>query len=218
MTSNIRHHGRQGPRCRHARLARVSLGLLPKKAILVVGEGRETEPNYFRGLYGEQAVRDRFHVVIKRGIGFRASAVVELAIGQKAKGDYDQIYCVIDVEDVARRDDLSKAGTLARKHNITLILSNPCFEVWLLSHFERTSRSFVDAAAAAEAVSRHWQTRFGNAYSKGDEKIYRRLKNLTDHAIGNARNVREVDHGNRPVVDCNSSTDVYKLVCLLLDR
>ncbi|MCX5772018.1 MAG: RloB family protein [Candidatus Hydrogenedentes bacterium] len=191
---------------------------MKKRAILIVGEGRETEPNYFRGLYGEEAVRDRFHAVIKRGIGFCASAAVNLAIGEKAKSDYDQVYCVVDVEDVARRDDLSKAVTLARKHSITLILSNPCFEVWLLSHFERTSRSFVDAAAAAEAVSRHWQAKFGNPYSKGDKQIYQRLKNLTDHAIGNARNVREVDHGNGLIVDCNSSTDVYKLVCLLLGR
>jgi hypothetical protein len=218
MINPNRHHCGEDRLGRRERLVRRSLGLVKKRAILIVGEGRETEPNYFRGLYGEQAVRDRFHVVIKKGIGFRASAVVELAIMQKTKGDYDQVYCVVDVEDVARRDDLSKAVTLARKHNITLMLSNPCFEVWLLSHFERTSRSFVDAAAAVEAVSRHWQAGFRIAYSKGDEQIYQRLKNLTDHAIGNARNVREVDHGNRPVVDCNSSTDVYKLVCLLLGR
>jgi hypothetical protein len=218
MTGPIRHHGGQGPRGRRSQLARVSLKLMPKKAILVVGEGRETEPNYFRGLYGEQAVRDRFHVVIKKGIGFCASAAVNLAVREKGKGDYDQVYCVVDVEGIAHRDDLRSAITLARKHKINLILSNPCFEVWLLAHFERTCRSFADAAAAVQVLSAHSQRKCGKAYSKSDEQIYHLLKGFTEQALVNARTVREKDHNSGPVADCNSSTEVDKLVSLLLGK
>jgi hypothetical protein len=47
---------------------------------------------------------------------------------------YDELWCVVDVDQFS---DLEKAAALARKGRIrtTLIVSNPCFELWLLLHF-----------------------------------------------------------------------------------
>jgi len=188
----------------------------PKKTVLIVCEGQETEPNYFRGLKKNARVSSAYRVVVKKGIGFSATAAVKKAIELKKQGDYDLTYCVVDVEGPHRRQaDLRKTLALARSNNIRAILSNPSFEVWFLAHFERTCRSFKDANAVIVVLNSHWQKHWHQEYRKSDEQIYRRLADRTTTAITNAKAVREKDHGNRPVKDCNSSTEVDKLVRLL---
>jgi len=53
----------------------------------------------------------------------------------------------MDVEGPSHRDSLEKAVKLLKENGITLCLSNPAFEVWLLAHFKRVTRSFKDCNA-----------------------------------------------------------------------
>ncbi|SFD28487.1 RloB-like protein [Streptomyces aidingensis] len=61
------------------------------------------------------------------------SQVVRHAAKRRASssGDYDQTWCVVDVDEYR---DLEHATALAREENVELVVSNPCFEVWLLLH------------------------------------------------------------------------------------
>ena len=62
----------------------------------------------------------------------------------------DVILCVLDTESletIQAKEDLAAARQEAVHNGITLYLSNPAFEVWLLAHFRRTSRSFKDCDA-----------------------------------------------------------------------
>ncbi|MFE7634646.1 RloB family protein [Kitasatospora sp. NPDC057518] len=62
------------------------------------------------------------------------SQVVDHAVflrGQ-AEGEYDEVWCVLDVDDF---QDLGQAVAEARRKNIEVAFSNPCFELWLLLHF-----------------------------------------------------------------------------------
>jgi RloB-like protein len=43
------------------------------------------------------------------------------------------VWCVFDVDDHTRFDD---AVQMARDNGIELAVSNPCFELWLLLHFQ----------------------------------------------------------------------------------
>ncbi|MGH3940412.1 MAG: RloB family protein, partial [Pseudonocardiaceae bacterium] len=45
-------------------------------------------------------------------------------------------WCVFDVEWPKNHPNLKQAIQLARDHNIRLAISNPCFELWLILHFE----------------------------------------------------------------------------------
>ncbi|MBE3038987.1 MAG: RloB domain-containing protein [Chloroflexi bacterium] len=212
---------RKSRRCRSRKdgfkRRRPSAGLEPKKTVLIVGEGRETEPNYFRGLAKEEAVTDGFRVVVKKGIGFSAKDAVKRTIDLKKESDFDFVYCVVDVEGPHRRDaDLREACELARKKKITLILSNPSFEVWFLAHFERTCQSFLTADHVIDALKPHWQRHCTQDYRKNDQGVYARLADRRMTAVANARAVRQQDHRNRPVKDSNSSTEVDTLVAHLL--
>jgi len=222
MTRGARKSGRL--RSVDNKVRRVPLGYSRKSRILIVGEGQETEPNYFYGLKQEDEVRARFAVTVKPGPGLSPVRIVECALAHvqraQARSDedrYDEVWCVLDVEGPSKRGLLQQAVGLAREHGIQLCLSNPCFEVWLLSHFTRLARAFHDGPAAEKALSQHWRQRFGSDYHKADERIYDRLRPFRDTALDNARFIRERSHRqDRPLAECNSATEVYRLVSHLL--
>lgn len=187
----------------------------PKKTVLIMGEGRKTEPYYFHGLKKDARVSSVFHVVVKGCDGASPMAAVEKAVKERELADYDYSYCVLDVE-CPPRPDLSQALALAGKKKITAILSNPCFEVWFLAHFKRTCQPFNSADAAIKELNKHWQKQSKSKYDKSDRNVYEHLSDRTGQALENARAVREKDHKNGPVENCNSSTEVDKLVGHLL--
>ena len=187
-------------------------------------EGRETEPNYFRALRNEPSVHKKFAVTVKKGRGGSRLDIVRQAVEEKEQGggEFDETWCVLDVEhphSIDAQDDLAQAVDLGRRNEIRLAFSNPSFEVWLLAHFLRSSRSFPGCGAVVVELNKQWNRHLGQAapYDKSDEKIYSRLAGLTRQAIDNARAVRENDHaGEADILKCNSATDVYLLVERLL--
>jgi hypothetical protein len=202
---------------------RTSRGLALKVTVLIVGEGRETEANYFNGLKRLDEVSARFTITVKRGRGSNPESVVQEAIGHKQVAerrseDYDEVWCVLDVEGPDKRESLGKARTLANQNGIRLCLSNPSFEVWFLAHFVRTRRSFRDGAAVIVELNRHWPRVSAAAYNKSDEQVFERLEGLLEEGVRQAKAVRENDHHEADTADCNSSTEVYRLVEHLLGR
>jgi hypothetical protein len=221
----MKRRGREGGRKRtraENTLRRRSGHRPPRIRVLIVCEGKETEPNYFRALREEEAVRRRFSVVVQKGKGGSCLTVVQQAVAEQQKAaarqeDYDEVWCVFDVERAGQREQVTKARTLADRHGIRLALSNPSFEVWLLAHFVRTKKSFGDCDEVIKELNKHWQREFGQDYEKNDEQLYMRLASRTQTAIDNARKVREQDWGSScDIIDCNSATDVYLLVEHLL--
>jgi len=224
MSRGVRKTGRIRSRLRNGAPARVSIRRPIKRTVLIVGEGKETEPNYFRGLKQEDAVKARFAVTVKKGPGWSPVRIVEHAINLKnaatSRGeDYDEIWCVLDVEGHTKRQSLNKAADMARENGITLCLSNPCFEIWLLSHFERKARAYYDCDAVVVRLNTFWQKHHRQDYRKNDDQIYYRVSDHTQAAIYNAQWVSENHHRDRPnTADCNSSTEVYRLVGHLLGQ
>ena len=193
-----------------------------KTKVLIVGEARETEPNYFRGLVREDAVTHKFAVSVKKGRGLSAEAAVEQAITlqQQARSreeTYDEVWCMLDTEGPANRASLGRAARAAEENEITPCLSNPCFEVWLLAHFEKRGRSYQDCDGVIGQLNKHWNRCFKQAYEKNDGRVYHRVSGLTATAIANARWVRETHHrAKADMADCNSATEVYLLVQKLI--
>lgn len=103
-------------------------------ALLVACQGTVTEPGYLNMLKNH----------------FRAPAITILAkakdpvklvqeVAQKVnKEEFDQAFVLIDVDD-SPADQIHRAISLCQKSKrpIELIVSNECFEVWLLAHFCR---------------------------------------------------------------------------------
>ncbi|MGC1272431.1 MAG: RloB family protein [Planctomycetaceae bacterium] len=183
--------------------------------VLIVCEGRETERNYFDQLKREDIVAERFTVTVKKGSGGTREQIAGNAVDRKGDSpdEYDEVWCVMDIEDSSHRGSLIKALKRLRENEIEACLSNPSFEVWYLAHFERTAKAFSGCNAVVLALNTHWKKQFNREYDKSDKSNYRRISNWTSKAIEHAQWVRETHHTeSTETCDCNSSTEVYRLV------
>ncbi|MFF5086324.1 RloB family protein [Streptomyces niveus] len=127
------------------------------KKILIVAEGVKTEPQYFEGLASHlnaQAV----HVISVKPIGTGRDplSVVREADQRRRQeeqnGDaFDSVWCVVDVDSHAT---LPSACDLASRNSLSIAVSSPCFEIWLLWHFEE-HRAWVTAQALAAKLKKH---------------------------------------------------------------
>lgn len=195
----------------------------PKPRVLIVCEGKETEPKYFDGLCREQGVRDRFSVKIVPGDGKTPLTALRKALRHVQAAErhsalrFAEVWCIFDVEQAGENPQLDEARKVASENHFPVALSNPAFEVWILSHFERTAAAFIKCDKVIDRLNKHWQREFGGEYEKSDRDLYRRLRDHTTEAVENAKWVREQHFAGQPdTARCNSSTEVYRLVERLL--
>lgn len=189
-----------------------------RRRILIVCEGRETERNYFDHMKREGWAKDSLAITVKRGRGGSREQIAQFAVDRKAEATapYDEVWCVMDVEHQSDRASCDQALRKLQDNGIEPCLSNPAFEVWFLSHFQKTTKSYLDCAAVVRDLNPCWKSHFAREYDKADSSILRQLSALTTAAIENAQWGREEYHANRPIRDCNAATDVYRFVKRLL--
>ena len=113
-----------------------------KPLILIVTEGRVTEPEYLNG-FVKAAQNPRVQIKVVEGAG------VPMTIVRKAKDEkqeaeerakhkdddnerYDEVWCVFDVDD---HPNIPAAKQMAIANDLRLAVSNPCIELWLWLHF-----------------------------------------------------------------------------------
>ena len=193
-----------------------------KKTILIVCEGKETEPNYLNGFKRLDAVKEHYAIRIIKGQGGSQLQIARNAVKQNKKHGKDECWCVIDTERLNNPEtvqDFNDAIKLLNDNGIEAAVSNPSFEVWLIAHFERTSRTFNDSDAAEAYLNTRFQNNFDRDYDKNLEELFDLLKDRVDNAIQNARNVLKHDHGEAAgVARCNSSTDVQEMIFKLKNK
>ncbi|MFB2768241.1 RloB family protein [Pelatocladus sp. BLCC-F211] len=100
-----------------------------RKRFLIVCEGEETEPNYFRSF------RTPGLVIAVHGIGANPSRLVEKAKELHSQDEYDQIWCVFD-RDSWSKQDFNNAIQNAKVQGFDVAYSNEAFELWYILHFE----------------------------------------------------------------------------------
>lgn len=98
---------------------------------LVVTEGTVTEVQYLHMLQ-QQLPRNAASLKLI-GEGFDPLRVVKRALRERKDGDYSWTVCLVDYDN---HETLQDALRLASKKNIRVLVSNPCFELWLLWHLE----------------------------------------------------------------------------------
>ncbi len=192
----------------------------PKKRILILCEGGETEPNYFNGLKRDKAQRSRlaalrievYDSVKNTGRELVIEAKHLKTIARREKNPYDDVWVVID------RDGYTKHPQTfdqAKANKIKIAFSSISFEFWILLHYAYTTRSF----SKADDLIRYLKSSHMADYDKTDDN-YSKLKELTPDAIQHAERVREyfksdLERGKK-VYEMNPYTDIDILVDKLL--
>ncbi|MCD4738008.1 MAG: RloB family protein [Anaerolineae bacterium] len=131
----------------------------PRQCILIVCEGRQTEPNYFEALRYELKLTS-VEVKVVTESGSAPINVVESALRLRRQRErdvrkkrtselkFDAVWCVFDRE--TPQDNLSfpRAVDKATSNQLELAVSTPAFEYWYLLHFIDTDRPFRDGGGA----------------------------------------------------------------------
>jgi len=184
------------------------------RTILVVTEGGKTEPIYLCGLRGRLKLNAAdIHII--NAPGTDALTVVEEAISLRDQRKrevkhgctvpFDSAWAVFDSERADNNPRLHNALQLARSREISVALSNPCFEFWILLHDKYTTAPFINCA---EVISRI-KAEFNPGYKKNDPAVSAYLPKI-QIAVRNSERCRihHVTSGS----DGNPSTGVDLLV------
>lgn len=130
------------------KLIKRSFGKRDAKIFLISTEGTETEPRYFEALRNNRII-DRFRVVVevigtpKETNDSAPEYVIQRLAEAKAEHhltDIDECWLVLDVDRWGDKK-LSDVTKQAHQSGYGLAVSNPCFEVWLLLHFQENAPS-----------------------------------------------------------------------------
>jgi hypothetical protein len=187
----------------------------PRACVLVVCEGAKTEPQYFNGLRHKLRLSTLEVEVVGKECGSAPVSVVREAVRLRKERladhlwpDYDEIWCVIDVEAPQPHATLQQALRQAADNGLNVALSNPCFEYWYVLHFERVGSSFNSKAEVVRRLKKHLPR-----YRESDEDVFETVYPHTDKAIKNAKNVLGSQwQSEDDPVRRNPSTDVFSVV------
>jgi len=217
----------------HRRKARKAEDLARKKAsrdpypkVLIVCEGEKTEPNYFSELKDHLELSST-NVVVTGECGSSPISVVEYALQlyelEQNSGDpFDKVFCVFDKDihetyqqaldkiSSANQQALDEIASEKPEDIIIATTSVPCFEYWLLLHFDYTTAPFR-GTGGKNACGRLIDElkKYMPAYQKGDESIFGQLLDKQPQAIAYAVNSLRAAERNG---NDNPSTKIHKLI------
>ena len=202
---------RRNSRERRGTPSRRSPGFEPFKRILLVCEGKETEPNYFEGLIADERLPS-VKVKIEPAAGNTLS-VVQRAVELKKVDNFDEAWAIFDKDDhpSSRFND---AFQLAAQERICIAYSNEAFELWFLLHF-----NLLTSALHRDMFFSKLNGYISGGYKKNDKHIFSKLKKHTNIAIKNAEKLIENhmdQNGNLNPLKDNPSTSVHELVRKLI--
>lgn len=154
---------------RELRVSAKQKGRLPTRAVIhVVCEDSRSAPKYFDAVQATAGIKSvSFRVHSSRGRS-APQQVLETAREvlrtitppekeEHGEGDRDSVYAMCDFDaEHHRQNAVAAERKRAANAGIRLLVSKPCFEVWILAHLEFTGMHFQDCRAVVEKVRYKW--------------------------------------------------------------
>lgn len=179
-------------------------------------EGEKTEIHYFKHLRSDLRIQ-KLQIKVNYSDDKNALGIVNYALNSlNRRRDYlpgDIIACVFD-RDQNSPEELERAKKLASQKGIEIIFSNPCFEFWILSHFECYKRSLEKEVLKSKLISSLGQ------YNKNDPLLYEKTKDHISDAIKFSKEVISMHENDGVEIisrDSNPSTLVHQLIEQIYD-
>ncbi len=186
--------------------------------VLIISEGGETEPTYFKTVIKKYNLRKENIIIIHSSSGSAPMSVAESTEKEIKKAEasgnpYDYVFCVFDRDEHENFDDacnkmLQACKDMENKDDV-LARSWPCFEYWLLSHYKFTRAPFIrkgnnsPCKTCLTELAKHIR-----GYEKNCANLGTLMDNL-DIAITNAKkSCKDADTTDQP----NPSSEVYKVL------
>ena len=194
--------------------------------VIIVCEGKKTEPIYFQHFKGRHkpirieiavnAAGKDYHALINEAVRVRNKYIAG------TESTYT-VWCVSDVDvdyktsdnQFERNAQLKRYYKEASEHGFRIALSNPCFEIWFLLHFTYTTVQIPNYDALKKILSKYLIN-----YEKNSD-AYDLLEGKLEDAMSNAKRLKEYHErqGKVDLVDgtVNPYTNVWELVDSIYD-
>ena len=188
-----------------------------RPVVIIICDGTKTEPIYFKNF----DKRDRPLDVKVVSSGKNYFDLIKKGIHEK-KGVESKctVWCVSDVDadpntpnyEASKNDQLKKYAKRAKEEGFQIAISNPCFELWYLLHFD----CYTGLMPTFKSVEKKLN---GAAHLPGYDKTkdyFTALSDKLDDAINNANKLKQYHEGlgvsDFMCVSTNPYTDVWQLV------
>ena len=183
-----------------------------KSKILIAAEGKnKTEKTYFSNF---EDGKKTYNITYARGNNTDPLKLVKMLIKEIDElkldlQDDDVAYCIFDTDvDPNKNKIIEEAIQLAKKNNIKIITSSPCFELWFLLHYDYTTAN-MDSEEVIKRLKEYYPK-----YEK-NINIYPDIIKEIDLAIDRAKKLEKYQTDNNRrigTVEANPNTEVYKIV------
>ena len=194
------------------------------KSILIVCEGAKTEPLYLNEIRTQYRLASSNVQILPSALGTEPAQIVDYAeqlfrSGDPAKGihpkSFDLVFVVFDRDShLTYHQALAKAAALNRKLRtedgervqFSAVVSVPCFELWLLLHFQNVQAP-MQRGAVYQALKQHLPD-----YDKGQGGHWQLTQHLLQVATERAQACALLTNAHNGV---EPYTDMHQLVATL---
>lgn len=197
-------------------LDRIEPTKLEKPTILIVCEGKNTEPSYFRQFRLTSAT------IKPIGEGYNTISLVNRALQLSKEKVYEQVWCVFDKDDFCN-NNFNNAIQIANANDFGVAYSNQAFEYWIILHFEDHQGGGMHRDDYDKKLNDLLKP-FGVSYDGKSskiitEEIFEILDGIDEKTgkerveIATTRSIRNlINHNSTPPALAESTTTVFKLV------
>ncbi len=181
------------------------------KRVLVVCEGEEKcSEHLYLWLYKQIFKLENFDIKIvpcgKKSDFHHITQKALECINKSEHNPYTHVFCVADADNekekykkVGEKIDGLKRQCAKQKVRVEVraIISNPCFEFWILLHFCYTTAFFKnDKDLKGEIDCQLNKSKKSEKYQKCDQKLYKIIVKRHEMALENAEQVQQVQEQN----------------------
>ena len=182
-----------------------------KSVIMLVYEGKnKTEHNYFKH-FNNRENKFRIEPVDSPETDIKGMADYAIKYAKKydIKSAYgDKIFCIFDLDiNKQKLEEYEQIRYNKKYKDINFIVSNPCFEIWFLFHFEE----HPPRLPSSEKVKKHLCKYVKNYEENIDVYEKYNLKSLLSKALTYANNKKD-SMKDKPLLDKNPYTQIPEVI------
>lgn len=183
-----------------------------KRVILVAYEGKnKTERHYFDSFKNQE--KDYTIKVVPGNetdpVNLVNQTIEKVKESRLVLEDDDRAFCIFDTDvNPSKNIQIMEAIELAKKNNIKIITSSPCFEIWFLLHYEYTTAN-LNNDELIKRLKGHY-----SKYTKNCN-MYPIIVDKTKEAYNNAKKLEQYQKDNNRFiqsVEANPHSDVYQII------
>lgn len=123
----------------------------------------------------------------------------------------DKAYCLVDADtNPIKNKQIEMADKIANESGIEVIVSAPCFEVWLICHYTLSTKKYYSSTDVVRELQKYMP-----AYKKSFLETYEIVSKFESNAVENAKFLENhcINCGHkRHTTEFSPSTEIYKII------